>query len=290
MQPLHHPAARSATTAYTVTAMMIVPLILTLLFHDTGSQQKFIASLYNQQDYYQCIAELRRYSMATGADMDYSIAYCYYQGHRYDQALTVLKGKPGKDARHYVLLANIYTALQHYTDALQMLYMCDSNRDSGLQLYLYRNILAVHVAHYDWDNALAFYNSHCDALHQIRDIFVLLNKAKKEAKNPYAAMALSAIMPGAGHVYAHHYTDGIISLVTVAVLAGATYLSYAKGRTGLIYTFGTLTAIGYAGNVYSAYTSTLHSNEAGNSNYRTQIQNRFLQYSLEIFLPEWMKQ
>ncbi|MEW6527667.1 MAG: hypothetical protein AB1444_13510 [Spirochaetota bacterium] len=270
--------------------MMIVPLIITLLFHDTGSQQKFIASLYNQQDYYQCIAELRRYSMATCADMDYSIAYCYYKGQRFIQALTMLQSKPGKDTKHYLLLANIYTALQQYSEALQMLYMCDSNRDSNLKLFLYKNILAVHVAHYDWDAALSFYNSHSNALHEMRDIFALLNKAKQEAKNPYAAAALSAMIPGAGHIYARHYTDGIISFVTVAVLAGATYLSYAKGNKGLMYTFGSLTAIGYAGNVYSAYTSTLHSNEVINSNYRTQIQNQFLQYSLEIFLPEWMKQ
>ncbi|MEJ5362689.1 MAG: CDC27 family protein [Spirochaetota bacterium] len=270
--------------------MMIVPLIITLLFHNTDSHQKFIASLYQKQDYYQCIAELRRYSMATGNDMDYSIAYCYYQGKRFTEALTVLKNKPDKETRHYLLLANIYTALQHYTDALQTLYMCDSDRDLGLQPYLYKNILAVHVASYDWDTALSFYNSHSDALNQMRDIFALLKQAKQETKNPYAAAVLSAMMPGAGHAYAYHYTDGIISFVTVAILAGATYLSYTKGKTELMYTFGTLTAIGYAGNVYSAYTSTLHSNEIINSNYRTQIQNQFLQYSLEIFLPEWMRQ
>lgn len=270
--------------------MLIVPLIITLLFHDTGSQQTFIASLYSQQEYYQCIAELRRYSMITGADMDYSIAYCYYKGKRFSEALTVLKNKPGKDTQHYLLLANIYTALQQYTDALQTLYMCDSTRDSNLTLYLYKNILAVHVAHYDWDNALAFYHSHSDTLKEMRDIFSLLNKAKQEAKNPYMAAVLSAMVPGAGHVYAHHYTDGIISFVTVAVLASATYLSYTKGNRGLMYTFGTLTAMGYAGNVYSAYTSTMHSNDVINSNYRTHIQNQFLQFNLEIFLPEWMKQ
>ncbi|HOJ28996.1 MAG TPA: hypothetical protein PL059_07965 [Spirochaetota bacterium] len=270
--------------------MIIVPLIITLLFNDTGSHQNFIAALYSQQEYYQCIAELRRYSLATGADMDYSIAFCYYKGKRFSEALTVLKSKPDKDSKHYLLLANIYTALQQYTDALQTLYMCDSNRDNQMQLLLYKNILTVHVAHYDWDNALAFYNSHSDTLKDMRDIFSLLNKAKQEAKNPYMAAVLSAMVPGSGHVYAHHYTDGIISFVTVAALAGATYLSYAKGNGGLMYTFGTLTTIGYAGNVYSAYTSTLYSNETMNSNYRTHIQNQFLQYSLEIFLPEWMKQ
>jgi len=272
-----------------VTTMLIVPLIITLVFHNTPSQQQFIAKLYKQQEYYQCIAELRRYTLMTGADTDYSIAYCYYKGNRLTEAQSLLHNKPNKDIRHLLLLSNIYTALQQYTSALQTLYMCDSGRDPSLQLILYKNILAVHVAHYDWDSALSFYTSHSDALHQIRDVFAVLNKAKQETKNPYAAAVLSAILPGAGHMYARHYADGIISFVTVAVLAGATYFSYAKGNTGLFYTCGALTAIGYAGNVYSAYTSTLHSNDLMNSYYRTKINNEFLQYSLEIFLPEWMK-
>lgn len=270
--------------------MITLPLIITLLFHNTVSQQQFIAALYKQQDYYQCIAELRRYHLMTGDDMDYSIAYCYYKGKRFDQAQSLLYNKSNKDTKHVLLLANIYTALQHYTNALQMLYMFDSDRDPSLQLLLYKNILAVHVAHYDWDGALAFYTSHSDALHEMRDIFAVLSKAKQEIKNPYTAAVLSAIFPGAGHVYAHHYADGIISLLTVAVLAGATYVSYTKDNRGIMYTCGALTAIGYAGNVYSAYTSTLHSNELINSNYRTKINNEFLQYSLEIFLPEWIKQ
>lgn len=269
--------------------MLIVPLIIMLVFHNTDSQQQFIAALYNKQEYYQCIAELRRFSMATGADMDYSIAYCYYKGSRIAEAQSVLHNKPNKDTRYLLLLANIYTALQHYTNALQTLYMCDSNRDPSLQLLLYKNILAVHVAHNDWDSALTFYTSHSDVLHQMRDIFTVLNKAKQETKNPYASAALSAILPGAGHLYARHYTDGIISFVTVAVLVGATCFAYTKGNTGLLYTCGALTAIGYAGNVYSAYVSTLHSNELVNSYYRTKINNEFLYYSLEIFLPEWMK-
>ncbi len=255
-----------------------------------SAQQNYIAMLYAQKEYYQCISELRRYSMMSGADMDYSIAYCYYKGNRLNEAATVLHNKPDKGMQHYLLLAHIYSLLHQYDNALHTLSMCDSNREPQQQMLVYKNVLAVHVAHYDWEKALAFYTLHSDVLKPIQDMFALLNSAKRDAKNPYLAAGLSAIFPGAGHCYAHHYSDGLISIVTVAVLAAATYISYAKGNKGLMYTFGSLAAIGYGGNVYSAYTSALHYNELLNSNYRTKIYNEYLDYKPEQFLPQWMKQ
>lgn len=272
--------------------MFALPLIISVLIYEPGiaSQEHYIATLIAQREYYQCIAELRRYSMMSGVDVDYSIAYCYYKGNRLNEALAVLRNKPTKDIQHYLLLAHIYSSLQQYDNALHTLSMCDSTGDPQQQLLVYKNVLAVHVAHYDWDNALAFYTSHSDVLKPMQEMFAVLNSAKRDAKNPYLAAGLSAIFPGAGHFYAHHYSDGLISIVTVAVLAGATYISYTKGNKGLMYTFGALTTIGYGGNVYSAYTSTLHYNELMNSNYRTKIYNEYLDYKPEQFLPQWMKQ
>ena len=269
---------------------MFAPLIVTLMLLNTGSQQQFIAALYQKQDYYQCIAELRRYQIMTGADMDYSIAYCYYKGNRLNEAALTLHQKTNKEIQHYLLLANVYTSLGQYSDALHTLFMCDSNRDPQLQMLIYKNILAVHVACYDWDAAMAFYSSHSDVLKPMQEMFVLLNNAKRETLHPYIAAGISAIVPGAGHLYARHYSDGIISALTIAVLAGATYISYTKGYTGLAYTFGALTVIGYGGNIYSAYRSAIHYNELLHSNYRTKIWNEYLHYNPEQFLPQWMQQ
>ncbi|MCX8123652.1 MAG: hypothetical protein N3F66_05745 [Spirochaetes bacterium] len=272
--------------------MCVVPLIMALLFQTVAQTplQKYIAQLYKNNEYYQCIAELRRYSMMAGQDMDYSIAYCYYKGNRLAEAAHILHKSPNKQTRHYLLLAHIYTSLQQYNDALQMLALCDSFGHPPQQMLVYKNMLAVHVARYDWDAALSFYTSHSDELKEMQEMFTVLNNAKRDAKSPYLAAGLSAILPGTGHCYAQHCSDGLISFVTVAVLAGATYISHAKGNDALMYTFGALAVIGYGGNVYSAYTSALHYNELLYSNYRTKIYNEFLQYNPEQFLPQWMTQ
>ena len=110
----------------------------------------------------------------------------------------------------------------------------------------------------------------------------------KEKINPYVAATLSAIIPGSGHCYARHRADGLISFITIAVLSAATYFAYSQGSIALTCTLGTLTAIGYAGNVYSAYNSAIHTQETMNNNYRTEL-NRYLEYNPEQFLPQWMK-
>lgn len=269
-------------------------LLLTLIFvnpDDTfiHKQQQLISTLYYTADYYQCIAESRRYSMLTDDNMDYTIALCYCKGNQLATAVAILQKKEKKECCDYLLLSKVYTSMQHYHDALHALSLCDiSAQDKSLQLLYYQNILAVYINHYDWDNALNVYTEHSDRLQQMHQVYTILNAAQKEKINPYIAATLSAIIPGSGHCYARHRADGLISFITIAVLSAATYFAYSQGSIALTCTLGTLTAIGYAGNVYSAYNSAIHTQETMNNNYRTEL-NRYLEYNPEQFLPQWMK-
>jgi len=269
-------------------------LLLTLFFvHPDDAfvhkQQQLISTLYYTANYYQCIAESRRYSMLTDDNMDYTIALCYCKGNQLATAVAILQKKEKKEYCDYLLLSKVYTSLQHYQDALQALSLCDTSaQDKPLQMLYYQNILAVYINRYDWDNALNVYTEHSDRLQQMHQIYTILNAAQKEKINPYVAVTLSAIIPGSGHCYARHHADGLISFITVAVLSAATYIAYLNGSFALTCTLGTLTAIGYAGNVYSAYNSAIHTQETMNNNYRTEL-NRYLEYNPEQFLPQWMK-
>ncbi len=269
-----------------------VSFIVALCIHNADMQskhQQFIASLFYSNEYFQCIAEARRYNLLYGEDMDYTVALCYVKGNQLLQASSVLHNKPNKQFHDYLLLSTIYSSMHQYSHALHTLSLCDSKSDLSSQMLLYKNVLAVHVAMNNWYAALNFYTQHSDALKELQGMYQLLNKAKHDTINPYTA-SFFALVPGAGHVYVRRYTDGLISLLTIGVLAGATFYSYTKGNVPLMYTFGVLTALGYAGNIYSAYNSALYQQQLINSNYRTQLYNEYLRYNPEIFLPQWMKQ
>lgn len=248
-------------------------------------QQEFMFRLYRQNHYFQSIAEARRYGLLYNEDMDYFIALCYFKGGELTAAQKILEQKSHKEPQHYLLLSTIYTHLYRYDNALQALSMFDSGASPPLQLAYYKNLLAVYVHQFQWDAALQVYSEHSSELEAMRSMFDILNEARKPSVNPYAAAVFSALIPGAGQFYAHRYSDGIISFLTVAVLASAAYLSHTKGNTALMYTFGTLTAMGYAGSVYSAYNAAVNRRHAINSNYRTRLLNNYLHFDPEMFLP-----
>jgi hypothetical protein len=85
------------------------------------------------------------------------------------------------------------------------------------------------------------------------------------------AVALSALMPGAGQVYAGRYASGIVSFIGVAALAGGAALFFRSGRKDLSYTLIFFSSVFYLGNVYGAYNAAHAANEERERGYRESL-------------------
>ena len=72
---------------------------------------------------------------------------------------------------------------------------------------------------------------------------------------PWTAVGLSALLPGAGQFYAGRKADGILSLASVVLAAGASALCFMNGYADLGWTFGFFTGLFYTGTLYGAWNS-----------------------------------
>ena len=83
-------------------------------------------------------------------------------------------------------------------------------------------------------------------------------------KSPLAASALSAVLPGAGQLYAGSLGEAVSAFLTVGSLAGITAASWHKYGLKSWRTIvpGTICSIFYIGNIYGAYISVdIHNQE-----------------------------
>ena len=87
------------------------------------------------------------------------------------------------------------------------------------------------------------------------DILLLTERAKKiKFKSPFVAASLSAIVPGTGKFYTKNWVDGVISLVFVASNAWQAHIGFKEKGSRSVYawTFTTLSASFYIGNIFGA--------------------------------------
>jgi len=88
-----------------------------------------------------------------------------------------------------------------------------------------------------------------------------------EYKSPGLALALSAIIPGAGKIYTKNWKDGLIALVTVGLFSFESYMGFSRKGIGSAYGWisGGLAGGFYAGNLYGSYRSAvLYNNKLDN--------------------------
>lgn len=71
-------------------------------------------------------------------------------------------------------------------------------------------------------------------------------------KNPVTASLLSAIIPGAGKIYAGRAGDGITAFLTTSLLAFLSYNNFDKGHHTRGWIFAGLASFFYAGNIYGS--------------------------------------
>lgn len=76
-------------------------------------------------------------------------------------------------------------------------------------------------------------------------------------RSPAAAVALSAIVPGMGKIYAHDWKDGLLSLLFVATNAWQSYRGFSKNGVNSVtgWIFGTLAVGFYSANLFGSWKS-----------------------------------
>ncbi len=123
------------------------------------------------------------------------------------------------------------------------------------------------------------YNSYSlsDKEKTLDSIYYLLESRK--TKSSFFAATLSAIIPGAGKIYAGNLGEGISSFITVGSFAGLCAENWVKHGFSNWKTllFGSLASVFYVGNIYGSYFSVKISENEFNNN-----QNLSILYNIHI--------
>lgn len=102
----------------------------------------------------------------------------------------------------------------------------------------------------------------------------------RSQKSPALAAGLSALVPGAGKVYAGAWKDGLVSALFVGANAFTTYRGFQNNgiRSPYVWIFGSLTAGFYVGNIYGAHKQAKKYNQS----IKTKIKNNTYARLLEL--------
>jgi hypothetical protein len=87
---------------------------------------------------------------------------------------------------------------------------------------------------------------------ELRGLITEMNATRAPHRSPALAGALSAAVPGAGHVYAGQYRTGAVAFVTNALFVGATVIAAQKKEWAVAGTLGGLEVFWYGGSVVGA--------------------------------------
>lgn len=99
-------------------------------------------------------------------------------------------------------------------------------------------------------------------------------------KSPSLAATFSALVPGAGKVYAGAWKDGLVNMLFVGANAYTTYRGYQNQgfKSPYVWIFGGLTTGFYLGNIYGAHKQAKKFNSQVNNEIRNRTYARLLDF------------
>ena len=108
--------------------------------------------------------------------------------------------------------------------------------------------------------------------------------ANPDTKNPYTAAILSAILPGAGKVYAGNFGDGVMSFITSGLFTYLAITNFQHEHNTRGYIFSGLGGLFYASNIYGSAAAA----QIYNADYVVQLQSSFDAFISRnnCFIPE----
>ncbi len=250
-------------------------------------QKKFIQKLFSEKRHFECIAETRRYLFNNPTieenkknALSYFIAANYYLGAQYSSAVKIATEElpanyiPGKILLSQALKKAGYLDVSYHAfDGLA--YPDDP---------FLRYELLIRKA-----DALIVLGKYDEAAREIesQEKFFSSEKLQKFSsalssfpKNPSCdvsrAVLYSAVIPGAGQVYAGKYFDGFLSFAAVFVSGFGTWYYHQQGDASLRNFFAVFTGIFYAGNIYGGFNSASAVNRRALKKYNDEITSRFI--------------
>jgi len=227
---------------------------------------KFADHLFKEKDFLRAAGEYQRYLFALKSPKDsiyYKIGSCFQSAQHYDRSITyfnrVIKDfnlSLLKDQSIYQIAKN-YFLQKSYQKSISFSKSNFDKIESGTQkLYLSHLVGLSYLYQKQWQQAHQYLTSpdiQEDILSQ-----KLIEFSRKglnlKKKNGFIAGMLSAVIPGAGKVYAKRTMDGLVSFLTVGLTAWQAYDGFrekgVESVKGWIYT--TLGVFFYLGNIYGS--------------------------------------
>lgn len=226
---------------------------------DGNNSLKFASYLYHTNQYDLAAEELERavYYYPHNDSLKYSLVHTYLKGKHFD------KGKLRLDT--YFPDKNKLSA-DFSRDYCRLLLSLDQPEQARLFLLTDNNLtrldkrqldFEMQMLGYDWENARStFYEINLAAPGKndiYNDIFNRIDHAKY--KKPGLALAMSAIIPGAGKAYTGNWKDGLISLVFVGGTAfqAVRYFNKKGPESGYFIAYASIATSFYIGNLYGSY-------------------------------------
>jgi len=232
---------------------------------------KFADYLYQEKDYLRAAAEYRRYLLLANApppeaaSIHFKIGLCFRSAQDYGNSVSAFRfliekfpeSDTAEEARVQVayghFLSGEYRESLASADAFLAEIKSGEKRLRLVQLkgvdYLYQR---------QWAKAGDYFRSLDGQTGS--DVLTMALKGfadqglRLRRKSPVLAGILSALIPGTGRMYAGRTTDGLFSLMTIALTAWQAYDGFHKEGTGSLkgWIYGSIGGFFYVGNVYGS--------------------------------------
>lgn len=228
---------------------------------DGDHSLKFASYLYHTKQYDLAAEELERaiFFNPENDSLKYTLIRTYLKGKHFNTGKerldTYFPQKNELSADFATDYCRLLLSLGQ-TDQARLFLLTDNNLTEldRLQLNFEMQLLG-----YDWKKAeITYAEIEKIAPGKNEGYNEILNKANNlRLKKPGVALALSAIIPGAGKAYTGNWKDGLISLIFVGGTAfqAVRYFNNKGPQSGYFITYASIATSFYIGNLYGSYKS-----------------------------------
>ena len=251
---------------------------------------RFAEYLYQTGDYLRAAGEFQRYLFSFSSpppDADsvlFKTGVCFRLAQHYDQAVTSFRNLIHSH-HSSALLEDAYIQISYtrflegkYEDSLSLVdQFVPSLKTEAKKLKLLQLKGVNLIYQRRWDEAAAESRSLQKSYPAKPFTPVLMEFAEQgktlPRKSPFLAGLMSALIPGTGKIYAQRTTDGLMSLLSVAVTAWQAYEGFHKDGLHSVkgWIYGSLGAFFYFGNIYGSVTAAKIFNEQAEDKFLEQI-------------------
>ncbi|MBD3338282.1 MAG: hypothetical protein GF353_04205 [Candidatus Lokiarchaeota archaeon] len=249
---------------------------------------KFANYLYENNEYQRAVAEYERYLFSTQGNQDsihFKIGLCYYLNNQFTKSeskfaqFSQLNPNSRFVADVFFYLAYINYKLKKYKVSTGYISRLQNNHDNSHVIVEKTQLLRIanqlHLR--NWTHAEKSLKSISPTSNFLTSKNVLSNYLTEgrqlKSKNKYVAVALSAILPGAGKIYVGKPIDGLFSFVLFSLTTWQSYDGFSenniKSTKGWI--FASIGTAFYLGNIYGSAVAAKIYNQEINHAFDTKI-------------------